>query len=273
MMRRTILTLAFVSFAGPVLACPLQLDDSVSQGQLVVGRAEPGTRIMFKEVALRIDPASGTFVFGIDRDAEGEATLDVTCADGTSQHHHVAVLKRVYDIDRIDGLPENTVTPPKELLDRIRRENVLIREARAHDTETPRFLDGFIWPVVGRVSGHYGRQRILNGKPRSPHLGMDIAAPTGTPVKASAQGEVTLSETDLFYTGGTVVIDHGHGVTTIYLHMSEVNVAVGQKIAQGDIIGAVGATGRVTGPHLDWRINWFQVRLDPELSIGPMPTN
>ena len=272
-MRHAILTVVFLAFAGPALACPLQLGGSVSQGQLVMGRAEPGTRIVFKEVELRIDPASGSFAFGIDRDAEGEATLDVTCPDGARQHHHVAILKREYDIERIDGLPENTVTPPKELLARIRRENGWIREARARDTEIPRFLDGFIWPIVGRISGHYGRQRILNGKPRSPHLGVDVAAPEGTPVKAAAEGEVTLAESDLFYTGGTIVIDHGHGVTTIYLHMSEVNVAVGQWIAQGEIIGAVGATGRVTGPHLDWRINWFQVRLDPELSVGPMPTD
>lgn len=273
MIRRAVLTLVLSAAAAPALACPLQLGDSARQGALLIGRAEPGTRIAYEDTNLRVDPASGVFVFGIDRDAEGEAVLNVTCPDGADQPHRLVILKRVYAIERIDGLPEITVTPPKELLERIRREGAMIRSARARDTQTPRFLDGFIWPVVGRVSGRYGNQRILNGKPRSPHLGIDIAAPAGTPVKAAAEGEVSLAEGDLFYTGGTIVIDHGHGVTTIYSHLKDLRVALGQKISQGEVIGAVGATGRVTGPHLDWRINWFQTRLDPALSVGPMPTN
>ena len=270
MTQRPIFTIVFLALSGSVLACPLQLDQNVSQGELVIGRAKPGTHITFKDTDLRIDPASGVFAFGIDRDAEGEAVLAVACTDGTKHLHKLDVAKREYDIDRIDGLPEKMVTPPKELLERIRREGKWIRKARTRDTEIPHFVDGFIWPVVGRISGHYGQQRILNGKPRSPHLGVDIAAPEGTPIKAAAEGEVLLAESNLFYTGGTVVIDHGHGVTTIYSHMLALKVAVGQWITQGDIIGTLGATGRATGPHLDWRINWFQVRLDPELSVGPM---
>lgn len=270
MMLRAVLTIMLLALPSPVLSCPLQLGQRVSQGELVVGQAKAGTRITFKKTDLRIDPASGVFAFGIDRDADREAVLAVSCPDGAKYLHKIDVVTREYDIDRIDGLPRKMVTPPKELLERIRREGKWIREARARDTEIPRFVDGFIWPVMGRISGHYGQQRILNGKPRSPHLGVDIAAPLGTPIKAAAEGEVLLAESDLFYTGGTVVIDHGHGITTIYSHMLALKVAVGQWMTQGEIIGTLGATGRATGPHLDWRINWFQVRLDPELSVGPM---
>ena len=118
-------------------------------------------------------------------------------------------------------------------------------------------------PVEGIISGVYGSQRILNGKPRWPHYGIDIAADKGTKIKSSATGIVTMSENDLYYTGGTIIMDHGHGVSTIYSHLEEVMVNVGDQINQGDIIGTVGSTGRSTGPHLDFRINWFQTRHDP----------
>ena len=180
------------------------------------------------------------------------------------------IAARQWNIARIDGLPPGKVTPKPEDIERIRREAALIREARARRTARTDFLGGFIWPAEGRISGRYGDQRILNGEPRSPHLGTDIAAPVGTPVRAAAAGVVTLAERDLFYTGGTIVIEHGHGLTTIYSHLAEVGVAAGAQVAQGDRIGAIGATGRATGPHLDWRLNWFQERLDPELVVGPL---
>jgi murein DD-endopeptidase MepM/ murein hydrolase activator NlpD len=180
----------------------------------------------------------------------------------------LAIVPRQWRIERIDGLPPRTVTPPPEVLKRIRREGALINAARARDSDAKDFAQGFILPAAGRFSGFYGSQRILNGKPRRPHYGLDIAAPVGTPVHAAAAGEVVLAETGLFYTGGTVVIDHGHGLTTIYSHMNSVDVNVGDSVAQGAPIGTIGATGRVTGPHLDWRINWFNVRLDPQLVLN-----
>ena len=173
------------------------------------------------------------------------------------------ILKRKYKIQRIDGLPENKVTPPESVYKRIKAENNRIGEARAINSELNFFKDKFIMPVDGIITGVYGSQRILNGKPKWPHYGIDIAAKQGTQIKSSATGIVTMAEDDLYYTGGTIIMDHGHGISTIYSHLENVLVSVGDKINQGDIIGTVGSTGRSTGPHLDFRINWFQTRLDP----------
>ena len=175
------------------------------------------------------------------------------------------VLKREYKIQRIDGLPEKKVTPPKEVYDRIRKENKLIGKARAVDTDLIYFKDKFITPVDDAIiTGVYGSQRILNGKPRRPHYGLDYAASEGTPIKAMMDGIVTLAEKDLYFTGGTIILDHGHGISTLYMHLKDLNVKKNQKIKQEEIIGTVGKTGRSTGPHLDIRLNWFDVKLDPE---------
>ncbi len=248
-------------------AAALELNGPLTQGALIIGTADPGMKVSFDGRALRVDPENGTFVFGIGRDHEAEATLTLTHADGRVETRTLAIVTRQWQIERIDGLPPRKVTPSEADLQRIRREGALINAARARDTESTIFIDGFVLPTPGRISGRYGSQRILNGEPRRPHLGLDIAAPTNTPIRASAAGEVVLAEADLFYTGGTVAIDHGHGVTTIYSHLESVDVAVGDRVAQGAHIGTVGATGRATGPHLDWRINWFNVRLDPELVL------
>ena len=173
------------------------------------------------------------------------------------------VLKRKYNIQRIDGLAESKVTPPESVYKRIKKENNAIGEARAINSDLIFFKEKFIMPVEGIISGVYGSQRILNGKPRWPHYGIDIAAKLGTMIKSSGAGIVTMAEDDLYYTGGTIIMDHGHGISTIYSHLENVLVSVGDKINQGDIIGTVGSTGRSTGPHLDFRINWFQTRLDP----------
>ena len=177
--------------------------------------------------------------------------------------------RRRYDIQRIDGLPKKMVTPPPELLVRIREEGAKVREARAFDTAELDLFVPFAWPAQGPISGVYGSQRILNGEPRQPHFGVDIAASTGTPVRAPAGGDIRLAEPDLYYSGGTVILDHGHGLSSSFLHMSRIDVEVGQRVAQGEVIGAIGATGRVTGAHLDWRMNWFERRLDPALLVEP----
>lgn len=251
-------------------AAALELQGTLAQGGLVIGRAEPGARVLLDGRPVHVDPANGTFVIGFGRDHGPVATLAITGADGRSETRDLAIAARDWDIERIDGLPPRKVTPKAEDLERIRREAALIHTARAREGAETDFLGGFIWPVTGRISGRYGNQRILNGEPRRPHLGIDIAAPTGTPVVAAAAGRVTLAARDLFYTGGTVVIDHGHGLTTIYSHLDRLDVAEGAIVAQGDAIGTVGSTGRSTGPHLDWRLNWFQERLDPSLVVGPM---
>ena len=178
------------------------------------------------------------------------------------------IQKREYKIQRIDGLPEKKVTPPKELYDRIKRENKIISDARSLDSNLTFFKNKFINPVENSiVTGVYGSRRILNGKPKWPHYGIDFAAKEGTKIKAMLDGKATLVEPDLFYTGGTLIFDHGHGISTLYMHMQKINIKKGQQVKQGDIIGTVGSTGRSTGPHLDVRLNWFGTRLDPAVVL------
>lgn len=238
------------------------------QGGLVRGGAPPGTAITLDGRHLRVSP-EGYFAFGFGRDAPPEAVLVVSYPGGEQETRSLAIAPRDYRIQHIDGLPKKMVTPPPEILKRIREEGAKVREARAFDTADMDLFAPFVWPARGPISGVYGSQRILNGEPRRPHFGVDIAAPTGTPVRAPAGGGIRLAEPGLYYSGGTVILDHGHGLSSSFLHMSRVDVAVGQQVAQGEVIGAIGATGRVTGAHLDWRMNWFERRLDPALLVGP----
>ena len=231
------------------------------QGHYIVGITDPSAKIIIgkKEVKVSKD---GYFVFGIDRDRKFDISI-TKIINGKKEVITKQVLKRKYNIQRIDGLEESKVTPPESVYKRIKEENNKIGEARAINSDLPFFKNQFIMPVEGIISGVYGSQRILNGKPRWPHYGIDIAAKQGTMIKSSGSGVVTMAEDDLYYTGGTIIMDHGHGISTIYSHLETVMVSVGDKINQGDIIGTVGSTGRSTGPHLDFRVNWFQTRLDP----------
>ena len=231
------------------------------QGHFIIGSTDPSAKIIIgkKEVKVSED---GYFVFGIDRDRKFD--LMITKIKGGKKEKIIKkVLKRKYNIQRIDGLEESKVTPPESVYKRIKEENNKIGEARAINSDLPFFKDQFIMPVKGIISGVYGSQRILNGKPKWPHYGIDIAATLGTMIKSSGSGVVSMAEDDLYYTGGTIIMDHGHGISTIYSHLETVLVSVGDKINQGDVIGTVGSTGRSTGPHLDFRVNWFQTRLDP----------
>ena len=231
------------------------------QGHYIVGITDPDSKIIIDKKEVKVSK-DGYFVFGIDRDRK----FDVTITKITSEKKETItkkVLKRKYNIQRIDGLEESKVTPPESVYKRIKEENNRIGEARAINSDLPFFKNQFIMPVKGIISGVYGSQRILNGKPKWPHYGIDIAAKQGTMIKSSGSGVVTMAEDDLYYTGGTIIMDHGHGISTIYSHLQTIMVSVGDKINQGDIIGTVGSTGRSTGPHLDFRVNWFQTRLDP----------
>ena len=231
------------------------------QGHYIVGLTEPSAQIIIGKKKIRVSN-DGYFVFGIDRDRKFDLTI-TKIIDGKKEKIVKKVLKRKYNIQRIDGLEESKVTPPESVYKRIKEENNKIGEARAINSDLSFFKDQFIMPVKGIISGVYGSQRILNGKPRWPHYGIDIAAKKGTMIRSSGSGTVTMAEDDLYYTGGTIIMDHGHGISTIYSHLETVMVSVGDKINQGDIIGTVGSTGRSTGPHLDFRVNWFQTRLDP----------
>ena len=231
------------------------------QGHFILGKTNPNAKIIVgkKEVKISKD---GFFVFGIDRDRKFDLTF-TKILDEKKIIITKTVLKRKYNIQRIDGLEESKVTPPESVYKRIKKENNTIGEARAINSNLNFFKDRFIMPVEGIISGVYGSQRILNGKPKWPHYGIDIAAKQGTIIKSSGAGVVTMAEDDLYYTGGTIIMDHGHGISTIYSHLENILVSVGDKINQGDVIGTVGSTGRSTGPHLDFRVNWFQTRLDP----------
>ena len=250
-------------------ALELTVDGTPRQGGMLIGHTEPGAAVTLDGTAIRPMP-DGTFVFGFGRDQGATAEL-VATKGSESVHKTLDIAQRTYEIQKINGLPDKMVTPSPDTMDRIKMEAAEVGTARATDSNLTGFLEQFRWPVEGIISGLYGSQRILNGEPRRPHFGVDIAAPTGTAIHAPADGRVTMAEKTLYFTGGTVIIDHGHGISTTYLHMSRLDVKVGDQVKQGDVIGAVGMTGRATGPHLCWRLNWFQERLDAELVVPPMP--
>ena len=254
-------TLAFLIFFSSSLANSIEFKGKFLQGHFILGNTDPNAEILVGKKKVKVSK-DGDFVFGIDRDQKYDLTF-TKILNGEKTIITKKVLKRKYNIQRIDGLEESKVTPPESVYKRIKKENNAIGEARAINSNLQFFKEKFIMPVEGIISGVYGSQRILNGKPRWPHYGIDIAAKQGTMIKSSGSGTVTMAEDDLYYTGGTVIMDHGHGISTIYSHLENVLVSVGDNINQGDIIGTVGSTGRSTGPHLDFRVNWFQTRLDP----------
>lgn len=265
--------LALLSLSAPLSWSALEphFKGSWKQGGIIFGKATPGSKVSLDGRQLRLT-STGEFVFGLDRDAPEIVMLKVTGENGAQQFEY-PVARRDYQIQRIEGVEQKHVTPPKEVTERISREAGLVRAARTRDDQRSDFLQSFQWPVSGRITGVYGSQRVYNGVPRSPHFGLDIAAPTGTKVMAPAAGVVTFAHPDLYFSGGTLILDHGHGLSSTFIHLSKVLVRDGDKIAQGQPIAEVGATGRATGPHLDWRMNWFGVRVDPQLLMEgkPMP--
>ena len=255
-------------FALPAFAAnTVSLPATASQGALVIGSAQPGDEVSVNGRRVRVD-ARGRFVFGVGRDERGPATIQVIHADRSKQSLSVSVTPRDWQTERVNGVPQTTVTPPPAIAERIAREQAAVGKARLRDDDRGDFATDFSWPTRGRISGHFGSQRIYNGEPRSPHSGVDVAAAAGTALKAPAAGIVTFAEPDLYLTGGTVLIDHGHGVSSVFLHLSRIDVAVGDRVEVGQVFAAVGATGRATGPHMHWGINWFEVRLDPTLLPG-----
>jgi murein DD-endopeptidase MepM/ murein hydrolase activator NlpD len=259
-----------VATALPAQAARLDIDGPLIQGGLAIGRVDPGTRVAVGRQRVRVS-ADGVFLVGFGRDAPAKVRVRATFPGGATIIRTVKVAPRDYKVQRIDGLPPRHVTPTPDDLVRIRADSAAIAAARATDTDDPLFLSKFVWPVRGRVSGVFGSQRILNGEARRPHSGVDVAAPHGTPVVAAATGVVVLAHGDMYFTGKTVVIDHGHGLTSVYAHMSGISVERGRRVAKGEPIGRVGTSGRATGPHLHWGVALFKTHLDPALLVGPMP--
>ncbi|MBT3791803.1 MAG: M23 family metallopeptidase [Rhodospirillales bacterium] len=248
---------------------PLKLTGQFVQGGLVTGYAPMGTRISVdgKPVPVR---QGGRFLIGFGRDAKRRVKLVANFPGGRLETRVLKIKKRRYRVQRINGLPKKMVSPPAKVLKRIRSEGRQIKLARLKDTNQPFFDGGFMWPAKGRISGVYGSQRVLNGKPRRPHFGLDIAAPKGTPVVAAAAGIVRIAAKNLYFTGGTVLIDHGYGLNSVYSHLDTVSIKPGMRIKKGGKMGTMGATGRATGVHLDWRVNLYLTRLDPAFLVPPM---
>lgn len=259
---RALATAAGLLFATATAAQALPAE--LQPGQLVIAKTRPGSAVQVDGRTTRVD-AQGRYVFGIGRDATGTLQVEIRAPDGRSERHALAIRPREYKIERVDGLPQHTVTPDPELARRIAEEQARVAKARERDDDRADFLGGFQRPIQGRISGVYGSQRIDNGMAKAPHFGLDIAVPTGTPVRAPAAGIVSFAANDLVLTGGTVLIDHGHGLSSAFLHLSRIDVKVGDTIAQGQVFGAAGATGRASGPHVHWGFNWFDLRLDPAL--------
>jgi len=264
---------ASVTLLAPLVQAQcLEVNGALEQGGFIWTRVAPGSAVSLDGQQLDVLEDGTTFA-GFGRDAPSTAELVVSGPRPCSQTLQVA--SREYNIQRVEGVPQETVTPPPERMARIRREATLVANARAPSLQRPDLIEGvlagFTWPAQGPISGVYGSQRFYNGEPRNPHYGVDVAAPKGTPVYAPAAGVVTLAEPDLYFSGGTVILDHGYQLSSTFLHMSEVSVEVGDELQTGDLIGAIGSTGRATGPHLDWRMNWRKERIDPQLLAPPMP--
>ena len=278
---RSVLMMGALLLAAPLLtALPAQAQDgignlldnrvvfpaSASQGAMVIGKVPAGSTVRYAGRELRVS-GYGSVVFGIGRDEKGPLRVQVQRPDGGSESVSIAVAARDWPVERVNGVPPKTVNPPPAIAERIAREQAQVTESRKRDDNRTDFTQTFIWPVQGRISGRFGNARVYNGQPGSGHSGMDIAVPTGTPVKAPAAGVVTFAGPDLYLTGGTLVLDHGFGISSNFLHLSRIDVKVGDRIEQGQNIAAVGATGRATGPHLHWGMNWFDTRIDPLLVL------
>lgn len=268
---KALATLAF-SLVLAFPAAALELEGNLEQGGLVIGKSAPGARVVLDGTVLDIDGA-GIFAFGFDRDHGANAKLVVNLPGGEIVERNLSITAREWKIQRVEGVPQKFVTPPPEAMEAIARSTRVKNEARKTRAEGSWFREGFIWPATGPISGVFGSQRYYNGEPRRPHYGVDVAAPTGTPIVAPAGGVVTLADMDMYFEGGLVFLDHGQGVTSLMMHMSRIDVKAGDRVEQGDVLGAVGGTGRATGPHLHWGLYWRGAWLDPERLVGPMPSS
>lgn len=259
----------FLTLCCGIASADVAVQGKPIQGGLLFIQAEPGSRAFLDEKEIMVSP-QGNFLIGFDRDETGQRTLRVALARGGEEIIALQVTPRSYAIERVDGLPPATVKPDPAAAQRIADEAAMVSSARSRRDSRTDYLDGFDWPASGRISGVYGSQRILNGEPGRPHYGMDIAAPTGSPVYAPAAGIVTLAHSDMYFSGGTLILDHGQGLSSTFLHLSKIVVESGTSVRQGELIAMVGATGRASGSHLDWRMNWLDRKVDPQLLlVGP----
>ncbi|MFT6791627.1 MAG: murein DD-endopeptidase MepM/ murein hydrolase activator NlpD [Cellvibrionaceae bacterium] len=248
----------------------LEISGTWIQGGMLIGETSPEHKIRFLDRKVKVN-AGGQFVIGLGRDIASEVQLIEIFPNSVERTHSFSVRQRRYREQRIEGVPKKTVHVPESQLSRIRQDSGLVKRARQIDSNRQDFFEDFAWPARGVISGVYGSRRYYNGEPRRPHYGVDIAAPQGTKVFAPAAGRVTLVHRDMFFSGGTLIIDHGHGISSTFIHLHKILVEEGREVQQKTIIAEIGATGRATGPHLDWRMNWFNQRLDPQLLMDSLP--
>lgn len=265
----TVSLLVSASISGFVNA-EERLTEQFFQGALIIGKTAPENKVLLNGKALKVSKA-GDYALGFSRDEKNNSELVIIKPDGSQEKQLLKPLKREYNIQKITGISKKIMNPNKKAVSRVGEDNKKIRAARAINSDLTAFADGFIAPIEGIITGVYGSQRYYNGVPKTPHYGLDYAGKTGDPVKAPADGTVLMYVPDMFYSGGTMIIDHGHGVSSTFLHLSDSYVKVGDKVSKGQLVAAVGASGRATGPHLDWRINWFNMRLDPALVLKLKP--
>ena len=257
----------------------IEFPESAVQGSLVIGRVPAGSEVFTTEetqadneppIKLKVSK-NGRVVFGIGRDDTQIKILLIDMGNGELDSWKITIKPRQFNIENINGVPQDTVTPSPTIAARIEREQAEVTAARSRNDDRLDFDTKFIWPVEGRISGVYGSQRIYNGTPKSWHSGLDVAAAQGTPIKAPAGGIITFAKPNLYLTGGTVLIDHGMGISSNFLHLSRLDIKVGDRVKQGQIIVLVGMTGRATGPHMHWGMNWLKVRIDPQLMVPTKP--
>ncbi len=248
----------------------IKLSGEIMQGGLVVGKAEPGSQVYFDDRLLKLSP-EGDFVFGFGRDDAESHLLKIVNSTGQVQEKRFTPKQREYNIQKVNGISRKIMNPDPKAVARAKKDSQQVKAARKTDSQLTSFATGFVPPINGIITGVYGSQRVYNGVPKTPHFGLDYAGKKGDPVKAPATGTVVLNVPDMFYSGGTLIIDHGHGVNSTFLHLSDSYVKVGDRVEQGQVVAAVGSTGRSTGPHLDWRVNWFDMRLDPALALKVSP--
>ncbi len=250
----------------------LPLRGELIPGGVLLGQLKPGESVFYDGEELPLG-RERHFVIGLDRDHAGPLKLTVVNSAGEHIAYELAIAKRDYRIQRVEGIAKKIMNPAEDDLKRIREEAKQVRKARAGLSSREDFLEPFIWPIEGPITGVYGSQRVYNGVPGRPHYGVDVAAPVGAPVRAPAAGKVVLAHSNMFYSGGTLILDHGHGLSSSFLHLSKIHVKPGDEVQGGELIAEVGATGRATGPHLDWRMNWRGHRVDPQLLVPPMPAD
>ena len=263
---------ALIGLFLQIVALPVQaleIRGEWLQGSMLIGRVAPGESVEFNGRMSRVDK-DGWFVIGLGRDEPHNAVVKVHTG-GQQKPYEYTVASRQYQEQRVTGVPQETVTPPDSVLKRIAEEALLVKQARSIDSSPYYFLQGFKKPLQGPITGVYGSRRVYNGTPKNPHYGLDIAAPEGALVYAPAPGTVRLVHADMYFSGGTLIIDHGGGIFSTYIHLSDILVKEGEDVDYSTPVAKVGSTGRATGPHLDWRINWFDTRVDPALVLKNFP--